>query len=391
MFNRKEKITLGLLFFIHFIMIIDFMIIMPMAPHIMNLFAISTGQLSWLVTTFTLAAGLTGLACSRHLDRFDRRQTLIVVVVGFIVGNVACALSNEYWQFTVARGITGAFVGVIGSLILAILSDTIDIKRRGTAMGLVMSAFAFASIIGVPLCLFLYQKLDWSAPFWLLGGLSFLFLLLTLQFLPKYDQHLHTKTQIPLLQSQNQKLSVAFIILLILGHFSINPFLFVNLIQNAKIPETQLTWIYLFAGLGSILSSVISGVLVDRLGFFKVFIWSLLLSLISIFWITHILPDHLWLAIASVTGFFVFMGARMTAAMTWITSMAPIENRGSFMSLINSFQHLSAALAALIAGQIVEKLPTGEILFFDRVGYFAITLSVLALVIPLKIGKSPKS
>lgn len=387
MFDSKEKKILGLLFFVHFLMIVDFMIIMPMGPHIMNRFGTSASQLSLLVSSFTLAAGGIGLLAARFLDRFHHKSILQMATLGFIGGNLSCALAQDFWQLCIARGVTGIFVGIIGTLMLVILSNNIPVEKRGRAIGFLMSAVAIASIIGVPFCLFLYQRFNWSAPFWFIAFGSVLFLILTQA--TSFESPLLQKTKTPLLQSRQQKFSVLFIIFLILGHFSINPFLFVSLIQNAKILESELTPIYLCAGLGAILASIVAGVLVDKIGHQKIFTVSLLLSLFAIFWVTHQIPNHFLLANLSITSFFIIMSARMTAAMTWIVSKSNLETRGSFMSLINSFQHLSAALAAFIAGQIVEKTPTGEILNFEYVGFTAIGFSLIALGIPLLIEKSP--
>lgn len=387
MFNKNEKIILILLFCIHFVMITDFMIIMPMAPHIMEIFAASSVQLSLLITTFTLAAGLVGLVSARWLDQFNHKKLLIIASLGFIIGNVACALSTQLWHLTWARGLTGGFVGILGSLMLTLLSNNIPTQLRGKAIGIVMSAFALASIVGVPLCLFLYQKFTWAAPFWLLSFITIIILILIIVKLPQLTQH-QSQKHFELIKNHDQKWAVVFIILLILGHFTINPFLFVSLIQNAKIPQSELTPIYLFAGLGSILSSLLSGYLVDKKGAVRILTWSLVLSLISIFAVTHLTPSNVLWATISTTTFFVLMGARMTAAMTWILSKSNLENRGSFMSLINSFQHISAALGAMIAGQIVEKNLAGEIEHFNQVGYVAIFFSLIALCIPLKIEKN---
>jgi predicted MFS family arabinose efflux permease len=49
-----------------------------------------------------------------------------------------------------ARAIAGAFGGVTGATILAIIGDVIPEFRRGAPMGMVMSAFSVASIFGVP-------------------------------------------------------------------------------------------------------------------------------------------------------------------------------------------------------------------------------------------------
>ena len=71
-----------------------------------------------------------------------------------------------------ALALAGAFGGVTGALILAVVGDVIPEHRRGAAMGMVMSAFSLANICGVPLGLILASHFNWHVPFFVLAGLS---------------------------------------------------------------------------------------------------------------------------------------------------------------------------------------------------------------------------
>src|SRR6202040_1140318 len=99
----------------------------------------------------TFSAGLASLLAARFLDRFDRKRALLGLFAGFILGTLLCAIAPSYPLLLLARAVAGAFGGVCGANVLAIIGDAFPDSRRGTATGVVMSAFSIASIMGVPL------------------------------------------------------------------------------------------------------------------------------------------------------------------------------------------------------------------------------------------------
>ena len=56
---------------------------------------------------------------------------------------------DGYPALIVARVATGAFGGILGGMAMAIIGDVFPEQRRG-ATGILMSAFAVASVVGVP-------------------------------------------------------------------------------------------------------------------------------------------------------------------------------------------------------------------------------------------------
>ncbi|OQW48183.1 MAG: hypothetical protein A4S09_13825 [Proteobacteria bacterium SG_bin7] len=385
MFDRKEIRLLTLLTLVHFGLIVDFMIVMPLGPQLMRIFGIEPHQFSWLVSGYTLSAGTMGIIASLFLDFVNKRRALIFFLLGFAVSNFVCGIIRNFEMLVFARCLMGLFGGVVGSLIFSITSDRFEVERRSSAFGIVMTAHALAAILGLPICLFLATKFSWQTPFLLLATFSLIMVLVITRFLPEvFETVSQSKVKLPSL-TRNQIFALLFMSLLVLGHFSINPFLFPSVIANAKVDESQLPTIYLVCGVVSIVASILFGWLSDRYGKKKIFTLALLLSIIPIYFVTNmkVLPFTLILTFVSL--FFIVMTARMIPAMSLVTTLVSLEGRTSFLSLIASVQQLSAALAAYLSGLLVTKSASGHLLGFEKVGYIAVLFSATAFVVSFKL------
>src|SRR5439155_5800994 len=115
-----------------------------------------------------------GLLAAPFIDRFDRRNVLLLAYGGFILGTLSCALSQNFTSLLSARALSGAFGGLSSSMVLAIIGDVVPAQRRATGVGVVMTAFSLAAALGVPFGLRLAQAFRWEAPFYFLAGMAFL-------------------------------------------------------------------------------------------------------------------------------------------------------------------------------------------------------------------------
>ena len=186
---QRERLLLLTLAAIQFTHIMDFMIMMPLGASLMRVFSISPGQFSFLVAAYGISAAVAGFLGGFVLDRFDRRTALLALYTGFGIATLLCALAPNYHFLLLARVAAGAFGGVSGSVVTAMVGDAIPAGRRGRAMGTVMAAFPLASIFGLPVGLVLAGWLGWHAPFFLLGMVSFAILILALHNLPNVVSH----------------------------------------------------------------------------------------------------------------------------------------------------------------------------------------------------------
>ncbi len=77
----------------------------------------------------------------------------------------------------------------------------------------------------------------------------------------------------------------------------------------------------------------------------------------------------------------MFVGGRMSPAMAMVTASVEPARRGSFMSLVSSAQQMASAIASYLAGSIIIRSDSGELLNFELVGYLAVVFSLVALVL----------
>ncbi len=390
---KRERLLLFTLAAINFTHIVDFMIMMPLGPQLMRLFDISPQQFSALVSTYTFSAGVSSFIGAFVLDRFDRKKTLAIAYVGFVIGTFACALAPNYQLLLSARIVTGAFGGILSALILSIVGDVIPEFRRATAIGIVMGAFSVASVVGVPFGLFIANQYSWHAPFIFLGILSTAVLGLIVVAVPQLRSHmLHNiphpspiKVLTNLARNGNQLSALWFTIMLVLGHFTIIPFLSPYMVANVGFSESDLTYIYLLGGAVTIFTSPMIGRLADRIGKPRVFMMFALLTLIPVFTLTNLPKTALPLALLVTTVFFVTSSGRWVPATTMITSTVTPQSRGSFMSINSSVQQITAGIAASIAGVIVTKDASGALVNYQYVGYLAIVVSLLGILVSRRL------
>jgi MFS transporter, DHA1 family, inner membrane transport protein len=382
----KERLLLGIFALLNFSHIVDFMILMPLGPMFMRIFSLTPQQFGWLVSAYAFSAGVSGLLASMFIDRFDRKKSLLFFFGGFVLATFLCAVSSGFWPLLIARCLTGAFGGVIVSILLSIVSDIIPYERRATAMGVVTTGFALASILGVPFGLYLAQKYDWHTPFVALATFSALLWIGSSLVIPKMTSHISKTHESGLMTlwhivyHRQHFLAAVFMFCLIMGHFTIIPYLSASLVSNVGLTEAQLPLIYLLGGACSIVAGPLVGRLADHFGKAKVFVIGTSSSLVPIVLITNMTPHPAAYALLLTSIFFITMSGRMVPAMALVSAAGEPAVRGGFMSLISATQQFAGALAAGLAGLIVTKEPvTDRLLNYDKVGYFAIGFSAVAL------------
>ncbi len=389
----NEKLLLFLLAMVQFTHIIDFMIIMPLGKQFMQLFDISPQQFSVIVSAYALSAFAVGFMSAMYIDRFDRKKALLVTYLGFTLGTFACGLAEHYYLFLAARSVTGAFGGILSALVLSIIGDTIPLKRRGQAMGVVMTAFSAASVVGVPAGLYLAASFSWRMPFFVIGSIAAVVLLLLFFFVPALNRHLQGQgvQRNPLLvmgeifKDGNQRMALLFTTILMLGYFTIIPFIAPYMQLNIGFTDHQVTYIYAVGGTLTIFLLPFFGRLADRFGHARVFTFASLGALASIYAITNLDTASIALALCVTSSFFVVASGRNVPATTMVTSVVRPESRGSFMSVRTSINQMAMGLSSFVAGLIVTENADGSLGDYAYVGYIAIGMSLIAVVLAWRL------
>jgi predicted MFS family arabinose efflux permease len=389
----NEKKLLLVLAAIQFTNILDFMIMMPLGPQLMRIFDISPAKFSALVSAYTFSAGVVGFAAAFFIDRFERKSMLKWVYAGFVLGTFACALSPGYGWLLASRVLTGAFGGMLGALVLSVVGDTIPLERRAAAMGKIMAAFSAASVLGVPFSLYIASITNWHAPFFILAIIGIGIWFGIRYYVPdlKYTPTLSGKPMRPMeiiravIEQRNLRIALLLMMVMMLGNFTITPFISPYMVANVGFSERELTYIYLAGGFITLFSSPWVGRLSDKYGPAKVFTVFVFISLLPIAIITNLQATPIPIVLLVTTTYFVVSGGRMIPAQTMITSAVRPEMRGSFMSLNSSVQQLATAAAAFIAGLIMVRNPDGTLSNYSYVGVLSMALCLLSILVARRV------
>ena len=339
------------------------------------------------MASYTIAAGLAGLLASSIMDRFGRKSAFLTLYTGFLLGTLFCGLSTRYYLLLLARVLTGAFGGILGGLALAIVADVFPEARRGRATGILMSAFAVASVVGVPTGIYLGGKLGWQAPFLVLAALGLPVLFAGLRVLPPLRDHLQNATHShPLAQivetfgHSNHLRAFALTVAVMVGSFSVIPYISLYLVSNVGVDETKgLPWVFVTGGVLTLIGAPVIGRLADRYGKLPVYRVVATIAIALIFVVTNLPRVPLAVAVGVVGMFMLSNAGRMVAALTMITGSVDRRLRGGFMSANSAVQHLASGLGAKVGGLILLKADDGTQHYFNRIGLFAAAATALSL------------
>ncbi len=389
----SEKLLLLVLAVIQFTHVMDFVVMMPLGDQLRRAFNINAREFGLLVSAYTFSAGTFGFIGSFFIDRFDRKTALLTLYTGFILGTFSCAIAPGYLFLMTARILTGAFGGMLGALVLVIIGDAIPFERRGRATGMVMSAFSFASSIGVPLALYIAapDRLNWHGPFFILAGLSVIFLVLGFRSIPSMRGHLNGERKDPLatlktiVRTPSQQWALAMMAVLMLSAFSIVPYLAMFIISNVGFKQSELFYVYLTGGIVGFFASILAGRLADQYGSARVFIISGVLAVVPMLIITNLGPTSIPVTLLVFAFFFIFNNARMVPATALVTSSVIPQTRAGFMSINAALRDITAGCASFIGGMIISQGPKGEILHFGLVGVFSAVTALSCVLIVRKI------
>jgi len=385
-FTNYQKIVLAVLALLQFTVILDFMIISPIGYILTENLGITTKQFGLVVSSYIFSAAASGIIAAGFIDKFDRKKVLLFFFTGFITGTLFCALSNSFITLLTARIITGFFGGVIGSIIMTIISDLFAPNQRGRAMSSVQMAFAASQILGIPLGLFIANNSGWHSTFFLIVILSILILFVIVLKLKPLNEHLKTRSdKNPLLHMwhtvKNKHHRIGFSATLFLGMgMMLQPFISIFLVNNIHLTNARVPIIFMVTGASAFFVMPLVGKLSDKFDKFKIFLIGSFATVAIIPVYTHLPVVPLWVVLILNVIMFAVIMSRMGPFQALNSMIPQPENRGPNLSISSSLQQMSGGLGIVIASNIAfQPTPTSPLQNFDLLGYVAIALSAFAV------------
>jgi len=396
-FSGYQKVVVGMLAFLQFAVILDFMLMAPLGALIMPALSASPAQFGTVVSAYAFAAGISGILVAGFADRFDRKKLLLFFYGGFVLGTLWCGLARSFESLLLARIVTGLFGGVIGSVVLAIATDLFAPQMRGRVMGFIQTAFAASQILGIPFGIYLSNQWNWQVPFLALAALGVLGGLLIAWLMKPVDAHLklpqehgafeHLRNT---LAAPRYLLSFVSVLFLATGGFMLMPFSSAFTVNNLGISLHDLPVIYLVTGIATIFIGPLVGKATDSFGKLWVFFFGSAVMIVMVLIYTHLETSTLLIVTVINVVLFVGIFSRMIPFQSLMTQVPVQTQRGSFNAINASISQLAGGLASLVAGHIVQEGIDGRIHHYEIAGYVVVATSILACVLLWRIQRGLK-
>jgi len=394
-FSRYQFALVALLALVQFTIILDFTIMSPLGAIIMPSLGITAAQFGVAVSAYAFSAGVSGILAAGFADRFDRKRLLLFFYVGFMLGTVLCALAPNYHVLLAGRVVSGVFGGVIGSVVLAIVTDLFELHLRGRVMGFVQTAFAASQVLGIPAGLFLSNHWSWHVSFGALVALSIAAMIAVMLLMRPVNAHLALKQDrnafshlIATVSQPHYTLAFLVTTLLATGGYMLMPFGSAFTVNNLGIDIAHLPTIYLVSGLFSIVTGPLVGRASDSFGKYPTFAFGTAVSIIMVLIYTHL--GHVSLTTVITVNVLMFVGifSRMIPSQALISAIPEPSQRGSFNAISASLQQLSGGLGSVLAAAIIAQNADGSLRHFDWLGYIVVATALVSLTLMYLVQKS---
>jgi predicted MFS family arabinose efflux permease len=393
-FSGYQKVVVGMLAFLQFAVILDFMLISPLGAVIMPALSVTPAQFGTVVSAYAFAAGISGLLTAGFADRFDRKKLLLFFYAGFIAGTAWCGVAQSFESLLLARVVTGLFGGVIGSVVLAIATDLFAPQMRGRVMGFIQTAFAASQILGIPIGIYLSAHWNWHVPFLALVALGVVGGLLIAGYMKPVADHLkvpqehsafrhllHTVTE------PRYLMSFVSVLFLATGGFMLMPFSSAFTVNNLGISLHDLPIIYLVTGIATIFVGPLVGKAADAFGKLRVFFIGTSLTIVMVLIYTNLSSSTLVAVTVINVVLFIGIFSRMIPFQALMSQVPAQTQRGSFNAINASISQLAGGLASFVAGHIVQQGADGRLHHYEVAGFVVVATSLLACFLMWRIQR----
>lgn len=123
----------------------------------------------WLISAYFVVAGPAAVVGGRLGDMYGRKRVLIAVLIAVMCGSLVSWLSPNMLGMILGRGLQGVS-GAIIPLCVAILRETAPEKRFSFGLGVILSAHALGTMLGLLAGGFIVDHLHWRMVFLAAAG-----------------------------------------------------------------------------------------------------------------------------------------------------------------------------------------------------------------------------
>ena len=356
----------------------------PMLPQLAQEFSVSLGAASNVITVFSIAYGLSQLFFGPVGDRYGKYLVVAFAAMACAITSLFCALAPGFVPLLAARLTAGATAAAIIPLSMAWIGDVIPYHQRQP----VLARFLIGQILGLATGVLIgglaADAGNWRLPFFFVACVFVVVsgaLLSLNRKLPADARKVHRAegAVVPRMVGEFRQILAlpwarkVLLTVFLEGAFLYGAFAFIasHMHHAYGMSLTSSGALVMLFGLGGFVFAVASATLVRRLGEVGLSLWGGIFVALALLG-TGLAPVWWWAiggCFGAGLGFYMLHNTLQINA----TQMAP-ERRGAAVSAFASCFFLGQSVGVGIAGLLVERLGTSNVMVIGAIGVLAVAI-----------------
>ncbi|HLG60816.1 MAG TPA: DHA2 family efflux MFS transporter permease subunit [Ktedonosporobacter sp.] len=190
-------IVASVVIFGFFMTILDTTIVNIAIPRLQNVFGADLTSVQWVLTAYTLVQGVATPLTAFLSQRLGQKRLYLIALMGFTAGSILCGLSFTLPMLIFFRVVQGAMGAFMSPLAITLLYSEFPIEERGTAMGALGIPILLAPALGPTLGGYIVTFLGWQLIFFINVPVGIMGILLGFLFLRERRPPTNTTFDIP--------------------------------------------------------------------------------------------------------------------------------------------------------------------------------------------------
>ncbi|WP_094317440.1 multidrug effflux MFS transporter [Staphylococcus aureus] len=386
-FNKRSPIFIIILGSLTAIGALSIDMFLPGLPDIRHDFQTTTSNAQLTLSMFMIGLAFGNLFAGPISDSTGRRKPLIIAMIIFTLASLGIVFVHNIWLMVALRFLQGVTGGAAAVISRAIASDMYSGNELTKFMALLMLVNGIAPVVAPTIGGIILNYSVWRMVFVILTIFGFVMVIGSLLKVPESltvtnrESSSGLKTMFKnfkiLLKTPRfvlPMLTQGMTFVILFTYISASPFIIQKIYGMTAI---QFSWMFAGIGITLIISSQLTGYLVDFIDSQKLMRGMTMIQIIGVILVTIVLLNH-WNFWILAIGFIILI-ARVTGVATLGFTISMDESssgRGSSSSLLGLVQFLFGGVASPLVGVKGEDNPIPYIIIIIATAVILIILQI---------------